>query len=140
MKLISSSLAKFDTGKLTLAKRELPVSLLENSRRLTLSRAIPEIFIVNPLPGSELYDFCKKREYIVEDHMTMDFKTANIRIPKGSPDYGMDSEELVKLIDEKTREFNEWARREFPERWNRKFELYLKSHPEDAKIIMGRVT
>lgn len=97
-------------------------------------------FIVNPLPGSDLYDFCKKRGYLTKDYSSMDFKTANIIIPKNSPDYNMDPGELVKLVDQKTHEFNEWAKKEHPERWRRKFERYLGSHPDQAKIITGRVT
>lgn len=97
-------------------------------------------FIVNPLPGSELYDACNRKGYLVENYSAMDFKTVNIRIPEDSPDYVMEPDELIKLIDEKTREFNEWSRKRYPERWKRKFERYLESHPEDKKIIMGRVT
>lgn len=97
-------------------------------------------FIVNPLPGSDLYDMCKDKGYIVENYSAMDFKTANIRIPQGSPDYGMDPARLVRLLDDKTREFNEWARAQYPQRWQRKFTRYLENHPEDREVIMGRVT
>jgi len=97
-------------------------------------------FVVNPLPGSELYGFCKEKNYINEDYSAMDFKTANINIPSDSADYNMDPTELVKMVDEKTYEFNEWAKKEYPDRWKRKFERYLALHPEEKEKIMGRVT
>ena len=97
-------------------------------------------FIVNPLPGSELYEVCKNKNYIIENYSAMDFKSVNINIPKDSLDYNMDPDELLKLVDEKTHEFNEWAKQKFPERWKRKFDRYLQNHPKDNKIIMGRVT
>jgi radical SAM superfamily enzyme YgiQ (UPF0313 family) len=98
------------------------------------------LFIVNPLPGSELYDECMQKKYLVSDFNAMDFKSANIRISRNSPDYNMDPEELVFLVDKKTREFNEWAKNAYPQRWKRKFSNYLKHHPEEAEKIMGRVT
>ena len=97
-------------------------------------------FIVNPLPGSDLYDLCKDKGYLVEKYSAMDFKTANIRIPRESADYNIDPEKLVKLIDDKTHEFNEWAKAQYPQRWKRKFARYLENHPEDRQMIMGRVT
>lgn len=97
-------------------------------------------FVVNPLPGSELYDICNEKHYIVENYSAMDFKTANIKIPKDSADYNIEPEEIVDLVDKKTREFNEWSKKMYPDRWKKKFERYLKNHPDDKKIIMGRVT
>lgn len=97
-------------------------------------------FVANPLPGSELYDLCKEKNYLAENCSAMDFKTANIRIPKDSPDYSMEPEELVALVDKKTREFNEWAKKQYPERWQRKFKRYLENRHDDQDIIMGRVT
>jgi len=46
----------------------------------------------------------------------------------------------VDLVDEKTREYNEWSKKKYPEKWKQKFKLYLEKHPESADIIMGRVT
>jgi len=97
-------------------------------------------FVVQPLPGTELYRQCKEKGYLAENFSTMDFKTANIRIPKDSPDYNIEPEELMELVDRRTREFNEWAKNQYPERWKRKFERYLNYHPENKNIIMGRVT
>jgi len=98
------------------------------------------LFIVNPLPGSELYQKCIEKNYITKDYNTMDFKSANINIPKNSVDYNIDSKELVKLVDSKTREFNEWAKKQYPERWARKFDRYLRHYPNERDKIMGRVT
>lgn len=98
-------------------------------------------FVVNPLPGTDLYFQCKEKNYLTENYSSMDFKSANIVIPKTSADYyGFEPNELVELIDKKTHEFNEWAKKEYPERWQRKFDRYLKNHPENKKTIMGRVT
>jgi radical SAM superfamily enzyme YgiQ (UPF0313 family) len=97
-------------------------------------------FVAQPLPGSELYRQCKERGYLAENFSTIDFKTANIRVPKDSPDYNMEPEELIKLVDRRTREFNVWAKMQYPERWKRKFERYLNNHPENKDIIIGRVT
>ncbi len=98
------------------------------------------LFIVNPLPGSDLYRECTDKNYLVNNFNTIDFKSANIRIPNDSPDYSMDPEELVRLVDKKTREFNDWAKNEYPDRWKRKFYRYLELHPQDKEKIMGRVT
>lgn len=98
-------------------------------------------FIVNPLPGSELHELCKKKNYLVENYSSMDFKSVNIKIPKNSPDYyGIEPEELMELVDKKTHEFNEWAKKQYPERWQKKFDRYLANNPEERKKIMGRVT
>ena len=97
-------------------------------------------FIVNPLPGSQLYELCKEKGYLVKNCSAMDFKSANIRIPKDSSDYNIEPEELVALVDKKTREFNEWAKKQYPERWQRKFERYFKENPQNKEIVEGRVT
>lgn len=98
-------------------------------------------FVVNPLPGSELYDYCVKAGYLNKDFKkTMDFKSANINMPKDSPDYNIDPEELLELVDKKTKEFNAWSKEKYPKRWAKKFERYLNDHPQDNKIILGRVT
>ena len=70
----------------------------------------------------------------------MDFKAAEVDIPKDSPDYVMSKEELVKLVDDKTREFNEFSKSKHPERWNAKFKQFLKKHSDKADLIFGRVT
>lgn len=96
-------------------------------------------FIVNPIPGSELYNLCKGKGYLMED-AKMDFKAAEINIPKDSPDYVMPKEELVKLVDGKTREFNEFSKKKHPERWEAKFKQFLRKHGDQADLILGRVT
>ena len=97
-------------------------------------------FMANPLPGSDLYRECEEKGYLREDYSPMDLKIANIHIPVDSEDYFMDPDELVKLAEEKTREFNDWSRNMYPERWKKKFELYLKKYPEQREMIFGRVT
>lgn len=97
-------------------------------------------FVATPLPGSELYEYCKERGYIPANYSFMDFKSANIIIPKNSPDFVIDPEELVKLVDEKTKEFNEFSKTKNPGAWNSKFKKFLERHPDNADLILGRVT
>lgn len=97
-------------------------------------------FIANPLPGSELYRECVEKGYLRPDYSPADFKIANIHIPKNSPDYFMDPDELVALADERTHAFNEWSRKTYPERWEKKFARYLERYPDQRDVIMGRVT
>jgi len=97
-------------------------------------------FVVNPMPGSQLYQECIDKGYIDETYSAMDFKTAHIKIPKDSPEYNFDVKELEELIDKKTREYNEFAKKLFPERWNRKFKRFLSERKECKSKIMGRVT
>ena len=70
----------------------------------------------------------------------MDFKTAIINIPKDSPDYNFDRKKLEQLVDNKTREYNEFAKKLFPQRWERKFKRFLAENQGAEKTIEGRVT
>lgn len=97
-------------------------------------------FIACPMPGSDLFKECEEKGYLPDNFSVVDLKLANIRIPEGSPDYFMDPDELIKLVDEKTHEFNEWSRKKYPKRWAKKFDRYLERHPEQREVIMGRVT
>lgn len=101
-------------------------------------------FIANPMPGSDLWKECKEKGYLSDEYKnlnfeTMDFKAVNIIIPKDSEDYVFNPEELVKLVDKKTMEYNEWSKKKWPDKWNVKFKTFLERHP-DTEIIMGRVT
>jgi len=95
-------------------------------------------FIANPLPGSDLYVQCKKKGYLAGQ--SGDFKTAEILISKNSPDYIMSPQELVELVDQKTREFNEFSKAKNPGAWDKKFDLFLQRHGDKADLILGRVT
>ncbi|MBF0382867.1 MAG: B12-binding domain-containing radical SAM protein [Magnetococcales bacterium] len=97
-------------------------------------------FIVNPLPGSPLYDECLSKGYLGENYSALDFKTPNIHIPTTSPDYTIDPSELEALVEQKTNEYNEWAKQEFPKRHARKFKRFLEKRPDQSKLIQGRVT
>ncbi len=96
--------------------------------------------IATPLPGSELYDFCKEKGYLPASYERMDVKSANIIIPQDSPDFVIGPEELVELVDSKTREFNEFAKTRNPQAWDAKFKKFFERHPDDADLILGRVT
>ena len=96
-------------------------------------------FIANPIIGSELYNICKKKGYLVKN-AKIDQKTAEINIPKSSPDYVMSRKELTKLADDKTREYNKHTRKKYPEKWDAKYRLFLKKHSEESEAIEGRVT
>ncbi len=97
-------------------------------------------FIANPLPGSELYDFCKEKGYLPTSYEHMDVKSVNIIIPPDSPDFVIDPIELETLVDAKTREFNEFSKLRDPQAWDIKFKKFLERHPDDADLILGRVT
>lgn len=98
-------------------------------------------FIAVPFPGTELYDICRTKGWIKEDTETKDYKHSNIIISESEPEYTISGEELAQLVDEKTREFNEWNKNRNPEEWNRKFKQFLETHQQDddSKKIMGRV-
>lgn len=96
-------------------------------------------FIASPLPGSRLFYECRKKGYLDEKNMKYDVKHVDIIIPKDSPDYVMSREELEKLVDGKTREFNEFVRKKKPEVWDVKFRQFLKRHGDKADLILGRV-
>ncbi len=97
-------------------------------------------FIISPLPGTNIYEECVRKGYISGEYIMTDFKTAHINIPEDSPDYNFSRTELEELVDNKTREYNEFAKKLFPERWQKKFERFLNGHQKFEKTIMGRVT
>lgn len=129
--------AMFVTG-LPGETREEIMSTLDYPFRVGFDSA--SFFIANPLPGSELYDFCKEKGYLPASYEYMDVKSANIIIPRDSPDFVIDPEELVELVDSKTREFNELSKARNPQAWDIKFKKFLERHPDDADLILGRVT
>lgn len=96
-------------------------------------------FLANPMPGSELYERCKKKGYLL-DNPKLDIKHAEINIPKNSPDYVMPREQMEKLVDDETRKFNEYSKKKNPNSWNIKFEQFLKKHKDEEDLILGRVT
>jgi radical SAM superfamily enzyme YgiQ (UPF0313 family) len=98
-------------------------------------------FIASPLPGSELYDYSLQKGYLHEGDFGMDFKKVKIRIPESSPDnFGINTDELERLVDERTRAFNEMSKKRNPDAWNNKFKKFIEKHPELSTVIMGRVT
>ncbi|MGQ4876818.1 MAG: B12-binding domain-containing radical SAM protein [Promethearchaeia archaeon] len=96
-------------------------------------------FIANPMPGSELYKECKEKGYL-RDTSVFDFKSADIYIPKNSTDYVMSREDLIKIVDKKTREFNEFSKQRNPGQWDLKFQQFLKRHGDKSDLILGRIT
>lgn len=103
--------------------------------------ASASFFIVSPLPGSQLYDYSLQKGYLREGDFELNFKKAKIFIPESSPDnFGINLEELERLVDERTRAFNEVSKKRNPDAWNNKFEKFIEKHPELSTLIMGRVT
>lgn len=96
-------------------------------------------FIANPAPGSELYDECKEKGYLIKD-AKIDFKASEINIPKSSPEFVISRDELVKLVDNKTIEFNKFSKQRNPDAWNTKFKKFLDKHGDESDLILGRVT
>jgi len=96
-------------------------------------------FIASPLPGSKLREECKRKGYLTEDRK-FNVKSAEIIIPPNSPDYVMPKEELVELVDKKTREFNNFSKQKDPHAWDLKFEQFIKKYKGNDDVIHGRVT
>ncbi|HUS50918.1 MAG TPA: radical SAM protein, partial [Candidatus Paceibacterota bacterium] len=97
-------------------------------------------FLPMPLPGSDLYKQCQERGWLDETEGKIDFKHVAVHIKETDPEYVMSGKELIDLVDKKTQEHNEWSRENNPEAWRKKFEHFLKKHPELTEKIMGRVT
>lgn len=97
-------------------------------------------FIANPMPGSRLFNECIEKGYLIDKSNFSDFKSINIRIPVDSVDYHMDYNELDTLIDQKIREYNDWASNQFPERASRKFKRFISANQDQKHLILGRVT
>lgn len=96
-------------------------------------------FIANPMPGSDLYKECETKGYLSEN-AKMDVKSADIIIPRNSPDFIIESEDLVRLVDEATRKYNEHQKKLHPEQWDLKFNQFLKKHKDKSDLLLGRVT
>lgn len=98
-------------------------------------------FLAVPYPGTPLYEQCRQRGWLTDDYATADFKHVNIKIGERDREFIMPGDELVRLVDNETREFNEWSKARDPEAWRRKYELFLTSHQsdDDTGKIMGRV-
>ncbi len=97
-------------------------------------------FIANPIPGSELHKVCLEKGYIERGNRKMNFKLSEIRIPPDSPDYFMPNKELVALVDDSTRKYNQLFKERNPGAWNLKYSQFLKKHGDKADLLMGRVT
>ena len=95
-------------------------------------------FIANPLPGSRLYELCREKGYLKKERK-IDFKSAEIIIPKDSPDYVMFAEEMEQLVETYTRKFNEYSKNRRPEKWEQKYKQFQEKHRGELDIY-GRVT
>ncbi len=95
-------------------------------------------FIANPLPGTRLYRECQQKGYLKKD-CKIDFKSAEIIIPRESSDFVMSGEEMEKLVDEQTRKFNKFVKTNNPEKWDEKYKQFKVKH-EGELDITGRVT
>ena len=159
-KVIFKAIQQFENKNLTLIFRNLtfekPLTILnltdlsDKSENIIFFQNIEEVITLGNINPSFDYNYYKvilfiqksngeKKGYLIEKP-TLDLKSAEIDIPEDSPDYVMSKEELVKLVDTKTREFNDFSKKMHPEKWELKFKQYLKKHPEDANLILGRVT
>jgi len=95
-------------------------------------------FVASPLPGSDLYEECKTKNYILDG--LADFKSSIINIPRDSKDYLMDKKEYEYLVDKETKKFNEYIKRTKKEQWETKYSQFLKRHKDKSNLISGRVT
>lgn len=96
-------------------------------------------FIAAPYVGSPLYELCKERGWLDEASHKMDFKKPGIHIKPTDKEYVMPEAEMVELVERKTKEHNEWSKKQNPELWESKFSLFLKKHGKEKDKLMGRV-
>jgi len=96
-------------------------------------------FIANPLPGSQLFELCKKKGYLKKDR-TIDLKSSEIVIPEDDPDFVMPGKEMERLVDESTREYNDYIKEKHPGKWKEKFSMFHQMKHEEGLDIKGRIT
>jgi len=96
-------------------------------------------FVATPYLGSELYEQCKANGWLKGDSWEVDLKTPGIHIRKNAPEYVMSNKELVELAEKKTREHNEWVKKNLPYVWPKKYKVFLKKHKDEADKLIGRV-
>ena len=92
-------------------------------------------FIVSPLPGSELYDFCKEKNYLKDMKFEkMDFKTSKIYNPDLPP------EKLQKLVNRQSTKYIIKYLFKHPIKFYRKYGDFIKKNPTKFYKVFGRVT
>ena len=96
-------------------------------------------FLPGAYVGSDLYTLCEERGWLAKHSHKTDLKNPSIQIRKNDPEYIMSNDELVGLVDKKTKEFNEWTRSRNPQKWDEKYRIFLAKHKEEEAKIMGRV-
>jgi radical SAM superfamily enzyme YgiQ (UPF0313 family) len=93
-------------------------------------------FIVSPIPGSKLYENCKRKNLLKSDFKTgaLDFKTPSIKLLNFS------EEDLVRLIDSENSRFIKNFIIKHPLRAIKKYGTFILSNPRELFKIFGRVT
>ncbi len=100
-------------------------------------------FFASPFPGSPLYDQCKEKGWIKNEKYAIDLKTPSINISRDEPEYIMSHDELTRLLEKETVKFNERSKLKDPEKWKRKYKIFLKKqskrNEKQKDKLMGRV-
>jgi len=96
------------------------------------------LFQAVALPGSDLYKFCAMNGFLSSNRLS-NFQVSNIEIPPSSELY-FDRDKLAEDIVANLTKFNEWVKNKDPDRYFKRFEPYLKRHPEHREKVHGRVT
>lgn len=95
--------------------------------------------VANAFKGSRLYDMVKEKRYEIKPQTSVNYKQTNFIIPKDSPDYIIDQNELEKLIDDTTTKFYEWSKKEFPQIWEQKYKKFIDMQNENEEKIKHRI-
>jgi len=90
-------------------------------------------FVVSPIPGSKLYDECKSRGILKDEHAYLDFKTSSIKLPYSE-------EELLRLIEKGNAFFIKRFIIRHPIKAIKKYGFFIRRNPKQLFKIFGRVT
>jgi len=92
-------------------------------------------FIVSPLPGSELYDFCLGKKYLTDlSFERMGFKSAQINNPDLPPAL------LENIIKNENTFFILKYLAKHPAKFFKKYGLFMLRNPQEIPKVFGRVT
>lgn len=93
-------------------------------------------FMICPIPGSDLYEFCKEKGYLYEDSLFEKFRFTDVTFK--NPDYP--AEYINELISKETTKFVRGNMIRHPIKAFKKYAQFIKRNPKEIIKILGRVT
>lgn len=93
-------------------------------------------FMVCPIPGSDLYDFCKEKGYLYKDPSFEKFRFTDVTFK--NPDYS--AEYINELISKETAKFVRKNMLRHPVKAFKKYAQFIRRNPSQITKILGRVT